>query len=121
MNTKHIAVIVFCLMFAGCSSVSSGGYYWGKYSYTYHDLLKEPSSNTRAAHEETLRDIIEKSKEKDLRVPPGVHAELAYLLLLRDANEEALAHFEIERKLYPESQRFLERLLSTKSNKRDVK
>ena len=111
---------LFCIFFTGCASLSAGGYYWGKYSYTYHDLLKEPSDDTRAAHEETLRDIIENSNERDIRVPPSIHAELAYLLTFKNADEEAMTHFEIERTLYPESQTFLERLLSDQKPKEEI-
>ncbi len=113
MMSKIQITLMCCIFFTGCATVSSGGYYWGKYSYTYHDLLKAPSTEAREAHEATLRDIIEISEEKDIRVPPSIHAELAYLLTMKNENEEAQIHYEFERTLYPESQTFLERLLST--------
>mgnify|MGYP003684247583 CR=1 FL=1 len=110
MNIKAL-VIFLCIGLAGCSTVSPGGYYWGKYSYTYHDLLKAPGEATIAAHEATLQDIITKSKEKNLRTPPGIHAELGNLLSNAGRNDEAVAQFQAERDLYPESAVFLQRLL----------
>lgn len=110
MKIKVLAVIL-CIGLVGCTTVSPGGYYWGKYSYTYHDLLKNPGETTRAAHEATLMDIITKSKEKDLRTPPGIHAELGNLLSDADKNDEAVAQYQAERDLYPESAIFLQRLL----------
>jgi len=104
--------IVLCLLLAGCSNISPGGYYWGKYSYTYHDLLKNPSDSTRAAHEKTLRDIIEKSEAKNLRTPPGIHAELGHLLTKAGKANEAQSQYQAEKRLYPESEIFLQRLLS---------
>jgi len=108
--------IVLCFLLAGCSNISPGGYYWGKYSYTYHDLLKNPSDSTRSAHERTLRDIIKKSEAKNLRTPPGIHAELGHLLHKAGKGEEAQSHYQAEQKLYPESEIFLQRLLSEHRN-----
>jgi len=117
MGNKYSVVLMLGILITGCSSVSTGGYYWGKYSYTYHALLKAPSDETRAAHEASLRNIIEESREKELRTPPGIAAELGYLLTLRQASEEeVMAYFEMEKTLYPESQVFLERLLSNKKS-----
>jgi hypothetical protein len=110
MNIKVLAVIL-CIGLAGCTSVSPGGYYWGKYSYSYHELLKNPGDTTRAAHVVTLQDIIATSKEKSLRTPPGIHAELGNLLSNANRNDEAAAQYQAERDLYPESAVFLQRLL----------
>ena len=108
--------ILLCILLASCSNISTGGYYWGKYSYTYHDLLKNPSDLTRSAHEKTLRDIIKKSNEKNLRTPPGIHAELGHLLSRTGKTNEAWSHYQAEQTLYPESKLFLQRLLSAKKN-----
>ena len=110
MKINYLAILL-CIGLAGCSAVSPGGYYWGKYSYTYHDLLKNPNESTRAAHQVTLQDIVSQSKEKGLRTPPGIHAELGDLLSKENRHDEAAAHYAAERKLYPESDVFLQRLL----------
>jgi hypothetical protein len=121
MNIKIITVTLFMALGVACSSISPGGYYWGTYSYTYHDLLKEPSSKSRDAHELSLRDIISKSGEKNLRVPPGIHAELGNLLANKNMDTEALAQYEAEQTLYPESRVFLEKLLSGKKSGEETK
>ncbi len=102
---------IICVLTSGCSSISHGGYYWGNYSYSYHELIKNPSKETRINHENSLREIIEKSDEKGIRVPPGIHAELGNLLSESNRTDEAIAHFEVEMSIYPESKVFLERLL----------
>jgi hypothetical protein len=112
MNKNLFVILVLTLVVASCSSVSTGGYYWGKYSYTYHDLVKNPSTDSRAKHQETLRNIISKSNELNLRVPPGIHAELGNLLAFDQQNEAAIAEFNKEMNVYPESKVFIERLLS---------
>jgi|TARA_B110000908_G_C10116555_1_gene385573 hypothetical protein len=112
MTKKTIVILFLSVLITACSSVSPGGYYWGKYSYTYHALIKEPSTESRANHQETLLNIIAESQEQNLRVPPGIHAELGNLLALNNQTDAAVAEFETEVKLYPESKVFLERLLS---------
>ena len=109
MNIK-VMMVVLCIGLAGCTTVSPGGYYWGKYSYTYHDLLENPGETARAAHVITLQDIIATSNEKDLRTPPGIHAELGQLYVKKDQMSQAMAQFQNEINLYPESKVFLDRL-----------
>ena len=46
-------------------------------------------------------------------MPPGIHAELGYIKARQGNEAEALAHYESEMKLYPESRLFLERLTQT--------
>ena len=118
MKNSILILTLVCIFVTGCTTVSHGGYYWSNYSYTYHDLIKNPSEETRLNHEKTLRNIINKSAEKDLRVPPGIHAELGNLLLDSDRVDEAIANFEMEMSIYSESRVFLERLLQniTKRN-----
>ena len=110
-------VILLCItgLITSCSNVSPGGYYWGNYSYTYHQLIKEPTSENRAKHQATLQDIIAESEKLNLRVPPGIHAELGNLLELDDQTESAIAQFSEEVRLYPESEVFIGRLLSRTS------
>ncbi len=115
MIKKFIAVLLFIGIISGCSSVSPGGYYWGQYSYTYHEMIKNPSSESKAKHQKTLLDIITESDELGLRVPPGVHAELGNLFAMDDRMDEALNEFDKEKKLYPESKVFIERLLTSLS------
>ena len=111
--SKSLALVVFLVaLVSGCSTVSPGGYFWGNYSYTYHDLIKEPSTESRAAHQKSLRNIITESQEKSLRVPPVIHAELGNLLAFDNQTDAAVAEFNKEVKLYPESRIFIERLLS---------
>lgn len=111
MNRKtKLVFLSLALIFTGCTTVSEAGYYWGGYSNSYYKLIKNPGEESRMEHENNLRKILEVSKERDLRVAPGIYAELGYLVSLRESNEEAAAYYESEINLYPESRLFLERL-----------
>ena len=106
------ALVLFSVMLgSGCTSVSEAGYYWGNYSYTYLETIQSPSVKSNEKHIKSLRDILAKSKELELKPPPGVSAELAFWLLkISPVNTEAQALFEQEYEAYPESRIFIERL-----------
>ena len=112
MKMTRSALVVAGLFVAGCATVTDAGYYWGNYSQTLYQYTKFPSDETLARHVTELEEIISKSNEKGLKVPPGIHAELGYIQARQGNNTAAMAHYESEMKLYPESQVFLERLTS---------
>lgn len=87
-------------------------YNWGNYSASLYNLKKTPNDEALKKHKETLLKIIEESKEKGLRVPPGVYCEYAYILIKEGKNNEALPYLEMEEKTYPESSVFVQRLKS---------
>jgi hypothetical protein len=114
MKKLATALIVSAfVLLAGCATVTEAGYYWGKYSHTLYDYTKNPSDETLAAHVEELEEIINESNERELRVPPGIHAELGYIRARQGDNNVAMAHYESEMTLYPESRLFLERLTAS--------
>ena len=109
-----VLAIAAVLALSGCATtVTETGYYWGKYSSTLYDYTKNPSDETMAAHVEELEKIITESAERELRVPPGVHAELGYIKAKQGDGGTAMTHYESEMALYPESRVFLERVLAS--------
>ena len=106
------ALVGAMLGLAGCNTVSPAGYYWGDYSDTLYAYTKAPSSETLAAHTAELEDIIQESQERNLKVPPGIHAELGYIMANRGDSQQAVAHYQAEMQLYPESRLFIERLIA---------
>jgi len=108
----RIVLAGLILALAGCSSVSQGGYYWGNYSLSYFEMVKDRSAETIAKRISALEDIIAQSKERDLRVPPGIHAELGMLFVEEGRTEDGMVQFQNEVSVYPESQPFIERLVS---------
>ena len=109
----HFLAVVAVLSLSGCATVTEAGYYWGDYSSTLYKYTKNPSDETLAAHVEELEEIINESSERDLRVPPGVHAELGYIKAKQGDDAISIAHYQSEMTLYPESRLFLERIIAT--------
>jgi hypothetical protein len=110
-----ISCLVASLVFLGgcAATVTEAGYYWGDYSQTLYKYTLDPNEDTLAEHTEELNNIIDKSRELGLRVPPGIHAELGYIRARQGDNAQATAYYETEMSLYPESRLFLERLTAT--------
>ena len=78
-------------------------YYWGNYQSTYYKNMKKADDKAYDNHVLSLLTIIDKSKEKGLKVPPGVYAELGHVRLSEGDNVEAKKYFELELATYPES------------------
>lgn len=106
---KTLILVVVIMICTGCAHKL---YYWGDYSSTLYKFKKDPSDAKRADHKEELLDIIEKSKDKEKKVPPGVYCELGYMLHYEGNKDEALKYFILEEETYPESIFFIGRLKS---------
>jgi hypothetical protein len=120
MKNMHISlgIILLVLSLAGCQK--QGIFYWGDYSQTYYDEMKKPCEATSAAHLKTLETIIEQSRVKNLAVPPGVHAEYGFIMLKSGKTDVAIASFEQEKALYPESRVFMDRLIASATSRGDA-
>ena len=113
MNNKLFIVVIGLLLLSGCAtmSISQSGLYWGNYSHTLYEMKKNPGTDTRAKHIAEINDIIRKSNEKSLRVPPGVYAELG-MYTLEDGNQnKANEYFNLELGTYPESKAMINQIL----------
>ena len=71
--------IIASLLCIGCATQKQPMYYWGNYSQSLYDSKKKPGSESLLAHRAALVHIVEESKNRNMRVPPGVYAELGYI------------------------------------------
>jgi hypothetical protein len=110
MNYLKISFfIILALYLSGCA----GGqrmYYWGDYSNTLYKLKKHPSEESLLSHQQALEKIISESEKNNLRVPPGVYAELGYMYFRQNKKDLAIQNFHREKALYPESALLMDRL-----------
>lgn len=104
-----LILFVFSFSFAGCAPKKM--YYWGDYSKSLYSYRKNASEETLLKHQQTLENIIETSNAENLRVPPGVFAELGYYYFKQNNNTRAIQYFRMEEKTYPESKVLMERLI----------
>lgn len=109
-----LVVLSVCALFSGCAlmkNVSDSNLYWGDYSKTLYELKKNPGSEAKEAHINELHSIITESNERNLKVPPGLYAELGMYLLNDDKKAKANEYFNLELKTYPESKVMISQIL----------
>jgi hypothetical protein len=104
----YLLVLSLSILAFGCAQPKM--YYWGDYSKSLYSYRKTPNDENLLKHKQVLESIIDESQKANLRVPPGVYAELGYFYFRENKDKEALKYFDLEEKLYPESKIFMERL-----------
>ena len=103
-------LILLCLASAlgACTSTSSL-YQWGSYPNALNSYTK---TGDAAEFEQKLRETIEKGENKgEGQIPPGVYAELGYILMTNKQPAEALIFFENEKAAYPESAVLMDKMI----------
>ncbi|MBI5550496.1 MAG: DUF4810 domain-containing protein [Desulfobacterales bacterium] len=105
------------MVFGCATSGSQPMYYWENYSDSLYQTKKHPTSENLAEHQSVLEKIIETSKEKNCRIPPGVCAELGYIYAMRNDNKKAIELFTQEKQIYPEATLFMDRLIQRSERK----
>ncbi len=113
--------LLLLLLLASCATVSESGLFWGNYSKTLYESKKNPSPETLAKHKNELIDILKKSKELNLRPPPGIQAELGVLLMNEKDEKSARNYFSGEEVIYPESKVLVARLIDIMTGKKEKK
>lgn len=104
--------IVVGLVGMSCATQKKTLFYWGDYSKTLYALKKTPDEKNLTQHKKALQEIIGKSAEKKLKVPPGVYAEYGFILAREGDTQEAEKYFKLEAQTYPESTPFMEKLVA---------
>ncbi len=105
-------LIIFLVVFLTWGCAKQQLYNWERYPFSLYKYKKDPTDENLQKHKEMLVAIMENSKEKDLRVPPGVYCEYGFILLKDGKKDEALKYFDLEEKTYPESGVFMQNLKS---------
>lgn len=116
IRTKTIvlpSLLAWAVLSAGCASHPEPLYSWGDYQTIIYQMYVKPGEATPAEQVHQLTQDIEKAQANDKQVAPGLHAQLGYMAYLGGKPGMAAEQFEAERALYPESESFMDRLLST--------
>lgn len=108
MRILCVVLLGVSVSLVGCAPKQM--YSWENYSYSLYEAKKNATDEAVGKHKLVLLKIIETSKENNQRVPPGIYCEYGYILLKEGKPQEALAYFELEEKIYPESAVFIQKL-----------
>ena len=108
MNGKWwILLLIVALTASGCVTSQ---YQWGSYEQALYRYYKNPA--TLDEYAEQLASVIAIG-EPERKVPPGIYAEYGYVLLLQGKRDEAITHFEREKRAWPESTRLMDIMIKT--------
>ncbi len=98
--------LVMLSALSGCAP--HGLFYWGDYESSLYDRYVDNNSQHTDAY---LRNTITEAEQRQQRVPPGVFADYGFLLYTRGDKAGAIAYFQKERSLYPESTALMNTLI----------
>ena len=106
-----VLLVLFTLMLSNCSSPKPL-YYYGDYSEEYYHSKKELTPEARIALQHSIEEAIQNADEGSSgRVAPGMYANLGYLYLKAGQTKMAIANFKLEKSIYPESAKFMDRMI----------
>ncbi|MDB3935146.1 DUF4810 domain-containing protein [Granulosicoccus sp.] len=106
--------VAVCLVttLAACVAPNPPLYRWGEYESVIYTGYKNPGSSDPVTDADIIAADIERTQAEGKQVPPGVRVHLGYLYFQQGRNDEARALFETERDVFPESEIFVNGLIS---------
>lgn len=102
-------LMLVAAVIAVSACVPASRFEWGTYENTLYAYSKTPEA--RDAYRNSLVAALRTGEASD-RVAPGLNAELGYLYMDEGRTAEAIQYFEAEKRLFPESQRFMDGVIS---------
>jgi hypothetical protein len=100
------------LAMAACHTGTTSLYIWDGYEDAVFASCAEPDGFDAQGTIAELEALVERANAEQRGVPPGVHAFLGYLYYREGDVDGALAAFESEKELYPESTVFVDGMLA---------
>lgn len=97
---------IIASVLVGCAQPSI--YHWGKFENGLHNRYVNQDHSQADAY---LLQTIGTAEQQNLRVPPGAYADYGFILFKRGDRAGAMAYFEKERLLFPESSAFMTKLI----------
>lgn len=118
---KLLLPLAALALLTGCAAKPKALYNYGTYSESYYAYKQETTPEKLLAFKQAIEEAIAQAGDSiSGRVPPGMYANLGYINLKQGDAKEAINDFEMEKKLYPESAHFMNRIIE-KVNKAEAK
>lgn len=105
---KYVIVFTVLLFASGCTKAL---YRWGSYDASLYRMYGTPDEFNLDHEIEILSREVDAAVEQNYAIPPGKVAHLGYLYYQRGDSALARSSFETEKRLYPESAVFMNRLI----------
>ncbi len=106
----HCLMLSMAVMMSACAN-QQGLYQWGSYEDQIYAMYGSPGKSSPDEQIATLEADGEKARAKNRTPPPGHYAHLGYLYFQAGKLDQAIASFETEKVLFPESRPYMDRLI----------
>lgn len=100
------------LLLGGCVTSEPPLYRWGEYENILYNGYKNAGGSDPVNDAVLLAEDMARTEAEGLQVPPGARIHLGYLYFAQGRTDEARALFEMERKIFQESEVFVDGLLA---------
>ena len=87
-------------------------YYWGSYEGLIYQMYAEAGTAEPDVQIEKLNKDIQRTVERGGKTPPGVHAHLGFMYAAAGNMPLAMASFDEEKRLFPESAKFIDGMMA---------
>lgn len=112
MTIQRLVPLLACLLAVGCATQNRGLYQWGSYENQIYAMYADSGKSSPQEQILTLESDLEKARAANRPLPPGFQAHLGYLYFQTGKLDQAIAAFETEKLLFPESRPYMDRLIS---------
>lgn len=110
-NLKWLLVpLAIPILFTGCQSPDT--YYWGHYEDLVYVMYAKPDKVPPEVQAAKMEEDLHKAIAANKPVPPGFHAHLGYVYFQLGKLDLAQQEFTNEKKQFPESTVFMDRMLA---------
>lgn len=110
MWRKLLGVGLFGVLATGCATQQEQ-YHWGSYEQLVYLMYAQPGESTPEVQIERLTRDRQKARKQGKPIPPGVNAHMGMMYAALGNTGQALAAFEEEKRLYPESRVFMDGMI----------
>lgn len=108
----RVSTVCFAMaILSACAPAKPPMYQWGAYEGLIYDMYAKPGKAEPGVQIIRLTEDIERAHAEGTRVPPGVHAHLAYMYYIQGNDSAAVQELQTERELFPESRKFVDGML----------
>ena len=108
MIKSTLTLAAMLLLLTACANHAEKKYEWGSYEQSLYSYYKNPANPDELIL--SLQTTIKTAEATNKKVPPGLYAELGYLLMVQGKQQEAIANFENEKRRWPESTNLMDRM-----------
>lgn len=108
---RILIVLTLMAVLSGCKTTELQ-YHHGEYNKAVYSFFRGDEMSLEEQIT-VLREVITTAATKNKPVAPGIHAHLGMLYFESGANDLGMEHFNMEKKLFPESTQYIDFLIAS--------